>query len=154
VNTAPAIIGALQVTEAIKLIVGDKPNKELISLDIWNGTFDRLQIQPRKDCPACNGRYDFLNEQFETKITSLCGQSRSVQVIDTNVNKISLNELSDKLSKSGRVSYNEFMLNFNTDDKEIIVFPNGRAIIRNTIDESEAKELYDKYIKSIITEII
>ncbi len=154
VNTAPAVIGALQATEAIKLIVGEQPNRELISIDIWNGTFDRLKIKPQKDCPACNGRYDFLNEKFEIETTSLCGQSRAVQVVDTSINKISLNELSDKLSELGSVQYNKFMLHFNIDDKEIIVFPNGRAIIRNTIDESEAKELFDKYIKNTITEII
>lgn len=154
VNTVPAVIGALQATEAIKLIVGDKPNKELISIDIWKGIFDCLQIKPLKDCPACNGRYDFLNEKFEIMTTSLCSQSRAVQVVDTSINKIFFNELSDKLMKSGSVSYNEFMLRFNIDDKEIIIFPNGRAIIRNTIDESEAKELYDKYIKNMITETI
>lgn len=154
VNTVPAVISALQATEAIKLIVGEQPNKELISINIWNGTFDRLKIKPQKDCPACNGRYDFLNEKFEIMTTSLCGQSRAVQVVDTSINKIFFNEFSDKLMKSGSVSYNDFMLRFKIDDKEIIVFPNGRAIIRNTIDESEAKELYDKYIKSMITKTV
>ena len=38
------------------------------------------------------------------------------------------------------------MLRFSVDDKEIIVFPDGRAIIKNTIDESLAKELYVKYV--------
>ena len=30
--------------------------------------------------------------------------------------------------------------------KEIIVFPDGRAIIKNTVDESAAKELYARYV--------
>jgi hypothetical protein len=38
------------------------------------------------------------------------------------------------------------MLHFSGDIYEIIVFPDGRAIVKNTIDESLAKELYIKYI--------
>ncbi len=50
------------------------------------------------------------------------------------------------LSQIGNVTCNEFMLHFTTNDHDIVVFPDGRAIIKNTIDESLAKELYSKYI--------
>jgi len=42
------------------------------------------------------------------------------------------------------------MLSFHADDHEIVVFPDGRAIIKNTIDESQAKELYNKYVREMI----
>jgi len=69
-----------------------------------------------------------------------------VQVVNTKVTQIALDELAAKLKSAGNVSHNEFMLRFSVDSKEIIVFPDGRAIINNTVDESAAKELYAKYV--------
>lgn len=39
-----------------------------------------------------------------------------------------------------------FMLRFTVDNHEMVVFADGRAILRNTTDESLAKGLYTKYI--------
>jgi molybdopterin/thiamine biosynthesis adenylyltransferase len=146
VGTVPAVIGALQATEAIKILVGAEINRELVTVDIWKGDYNHLKVARREDCPACQGKYDFLDERFTVKTTSFCGQSRAVQVVNTIVTKIALNELAAKLKNAGEVSYNEFRLRFSIDGKEMIVFPDGRAIIKNTIDESLAKELYVKYV--------
>lgn len=150
VGTAPAVVGSLQSTEAIKLLVGsDKINRELIIVDVWGGYFDKLKIKPRKNCPACQGKYEFLDNKFHIKTTSLCGQSRAVQVVNTDISEIALDELATRLQQTGNITQNEFMLSFVADDKEIVVFPDGRAIVKNTIDESLAKELYTKYIEGM-----
>jgi adenylyltransferase/sulfurtransferase len=146
VGTVPALIGALQATEAIKILVGAEINRELITVDIWRGIFQHLKVARREDCQACHGRYDFLDERFVIKTTSLCGQHRAVQVVNTEVTEIALDKLAARLRSVGNVNYNEFMLRFNSDGKEIIVFPDGRAIVNNIVDEAEAKELYFKYV--------
>jgi len=38
------------------------------------------------------------------------------------------------------------MLRFAVDDYEMVVFPDGRAIVKNTDDESLARGLYAKYV--------
>jgi len=79
VNTAPAVIGALQANEALKIIVGTgELNTGLLMLDLWNGTIDRIKVIPQVNCPTHQGRYDFLNEKFTIKAMSLCGQNRAV----------------------------------------------------------------------------
>ncbi len=150
VGTVPAIIGSLQATEAMKILVGsEEVNRGLIMIDVWRESFDNIKLEPREDCPACHGKYDFLDEMFVIKTTSFCGQSRAVQIVNTKVTQIALDELAARLRIAGDVSYNEFMLRFNVDGKEIIVFPDGRAIIKGTIDESVAKELYVKYVANL-----
>ncbi|MFC1958628.1 ThiF family adenylyltransferase [Chloroflexota bacterium] len=150
IGTVPAIIGSLQATEAMKILVGSEEiNRELIIIDVWKGSFNNLKLGPRDDCPACHGKYDFLDNRFLFKTTSFCGQSRAVQVVNTEVTEIDLDELARRLRSMADISHNEFMLHFSVDDKEIIVFPDGRAIIKNTIDESLAKELYVKYIGNL-----
>ncbi|MFC1935043.1 ThiF family adenylyltransferase [Chloroflexota bacterium] len=147
VGTVPAIIGSLQATEALKILVGsEEVNHGLLMINVWKGSFENVKLRPREDCPACHGKYDFLEQRFVIKTTSFCGQSRAVQVVNTEVTQIDLTKLVGRLANVDGVSYNEFMLRFNVDDKEITVFPDGRAIIKNTIDESLAKELYIKHV--------
>ncbi|MFC2057189.1 ThiF family adenylyltransferase [Chloroflexota bacterium] len=149
VGTIPVLVASLQATEAMKVLVGSEVNRELIMVDIWKGIFHRFKIEPNEDCPACHGKYDFLENGFVMKTTLFCGQSRAVQVVNTEVTKINLDELARRLKSVDDISHNEFMLHFNVEDKEIIVFPDGRAIIKNTIDESLAKEFYVKYIGNL-----
>ncbi len=152
VGTAPAIIGSIQATEAMKILVGkEEINRELILIDVWKVTFDHMQIKPRENCPACGGRYEFLDSTFTVKTTSLCGQSRAVQVVNTKVKAIALDKLATRLERDvSNIRQNNFMLSFHADDHEIIVFPDGRAIIKNTTDESLAKLLYNKYVRELM----
>jgi molybdopterin/thiamine biosynthesis adenylyltransferase len=147
VGTVPALIGSIQATEAIKLLVGEKRiNRGVIMIDVWAGTFHTLHHKFREDCPSCHGKYDYLEQKFTVKVTPLCGQTRAVQIVHTQAKKISLGKLAARLKRMGDVNYNEFMLQFRTDGYELIVFPDGRAIVKNTIDESIAIELYRRYI--------
>ena len=146
-NTAPFIIGSLQATAAINILIGgEKIDHDLVVIDVWTREFWRTPDGGfRKDCPACQGRYEFLERRYGVRTTSLCGQN-AVQVINPEIKKISLEQLASKLKSVGEVKANEFMLRFHVDHHEMVIFPDGRAIIKNTHDESEAKGLYAKYI--------
>ena len=147
ISPAPFIIGSLQTAEAMKILVGvEEINRDLIIIDVWKGIFDHIKIVPRRDCPACQGRYEFLEGQFGLKTTSLCGQN-AVQILNSEARSLSLKELAARLKPVvAEVSYNEFMLRFTAGDHEMVVFPDGRAILRNTTNESLARGLYAKYI--------
>jgi adenylyltransferase/sulfurtransferase len=146
IGPAPFIIGSLQSVEAMKMLVSAKEiNQDVIFIDVWQGTFERFKIGSRQDCPACHGTYEFLSGQFGVRTTTLCGQN-AVQVSNPKGTGLSLEELAGQLKPLGEVSHNEFMLRFTVDSREIVVFPDGRAIVKNTIDESLARGLYSKYI--------
>lgn len=146
IASAPFIIGSFQAAEALKILVGeDNINQGLTMIDVWNGTFNHLKGAHRDDCPSCQGKFEFLETRFGTRTTSLCGQN-AVQVLNPGAKKISFSELAVRLEQVGKVSYNEFMFNFAVDSKEMVIFPDGRAIIKNTADESLARGLYAKYI--------
>ncbi len=146
ISPTPIIIGSLQSTEALKILVGAKEkNKALILIEIWNDTFSQIKTYPRPDCPACDGKYEFLEGQFGIRTTTLCGQN-AVQVLNPEVRGLLLKELAKRLEPLGEVSHNKFMLRFAIDKQEMVVFPDGRAIIKNTLDESAARAFYTKYI--------
>ncbi len=62
--SAVAIISALQWTEAIKLLIGDRDhlNRTMVYLDVWTNDFQRGEpLTPDPDCPCCgHRRFDFL----------------------------------------------------------------------------------------------
>lgn len=147
VGTVPSVIGSLQATEAMKILIGAPTvNQGVIFIDVWRDIFDVLKLIPVEDCPACHGKYEFLENRFEMKVTSLCGQRRAVQVVNTKVERIDLDKLADGLKNVSDVSRSEYMLRFTAENCVITVFPDGRAIVNNTIDELVANQLYSKYI--------
>ncbi|MFH1650544.1 MAG: ThiF family adenylyltransferase [Chloroflexota bacterium] len=149
VGTAPAVIGALQATEALKILVGAAElNRSIIVLDVWRDTFERIRVAPREDCPTCGGRYEFLEKRFTTRVTPLCGQSRAVQVVDTTVGRVDLAGLAAGLREARNTQSTDYQLRFEVDEVEITVFPDGRAIIRNTLDADRAQDLYRQYVRS------
>lgn len=152
IGTAPAIIAAIQATEAMKLLIDRSTiNRDLLLVDVWRNVFDRIRVTRRADCPACNGRYEFLDNPPGEKVTSLCGQSRAVQVLDPAVPPVDLDALAAKLKgKAENIERTEYLLGFTVGEQEILVFPDARAIIKNTVDEEQARELFDRFVRKLV----
>jgi len=139
-------IASIQSAEALRLLVGLEPTKGLFYIDIWQREFDTFYLERLPDCPACGkGNYDFLKGSNFSWTTVLCGRN-AVQIVPPFEKQIMLEELEKRLLPLGEVSYNGFLLRFHSGDHEIVLFPNGRAIIRGTTDEAEARSLYARYI--------
>lgn len=148
ISPAPWVVASLQASEAIKILVGStRINRDLIDLDIWPNRFKQLKLNSRDDeCPACGqNRFEFLDGKFSTRTTQLCGQN-SVQVSAPGKINLSFERLAERLRSAGQVDYNEFMLRFNVDSKEMLIFRDGRAIVKDTDDEAFAKAFYTKYV--------
>jgi len=80
-NTIPAVIGSIESTEAIKILLGDAPSKHLVVYDIWKHRFQSIEIPKAKACVCCvEHRYEFLEAKTSELITPLCG-SNAIQII-------------------------------------------------------------------------
>ncbi len=144
-----ASVTAVQVTEAIKLLVGKRHelHGSLMQIDIWANDWRKIRLAgPQPECPACGGRkFEFLDAEATEFAAVLCGRN-AVQVAPPRAVRLDLNELSNKLSALGDVKMNEYLVRFSTDGKEITVFPDGRAIVKGTDDISEARSVYARFI--------
>lgn len=52
-GSLPAIIAAIQCTEAIKILLGVKP-KGLLIYDVWNQCFETMNVKRNPKCPSCS----------------------------------------------------------------------------------------------------
>jgi molybdopterin/thiamine biosynthesis adenylyltransferase len=78
-----AVIAALEVTEALKILLERRQDllRSLLMVDIWTGDFERAQTQrPVAGCPVCGeGRYELLEAEGGSVATMLCGRN-AVQI--------------------------------------------------------------------------
>ncbi len=141
-----ATVASLQSAEALRLLTGHKPTPGMLYLDAWDREFKNFDFERHPACPACGaGNYDFLEGSAAPWVTVLCGRN-AVQITPPAENEIDLKALASRLKQAGRASYNGFLLSFKTGRHEIVLFPTGRAIVRGTADEAEARNLYARYI--------
>jgi adenylyltransferase/sulfurtransferase len=75
----------------------------------------------------------------------MCGRS-AIQITPPGDVTLPLARLQDDLASLGRAEFNGHILKLFVDSYEIIVFPDGRAIVKGTTDEAKAKGLYARYI--------
>ncbi len=146
-GAVPAVMGAIEANEALKLLTGKgRLNEGLIHIDLWENTFEVFQVARQDACLACGqGKFDFLEAKEVAMVTSLCGRN-AVQITPVTEVTLSLPALAERLQAIGEVTFNEFMLRFQVNDYLVTIFPDARAIIRGTSDETVARNLYAKYI--------
>ncbi|HEX3153991.1 MAG TPA: ThiF family adenylyltransferase [Candidatus Angelobacter sp.] len=148
-NSAVNLIGSIQVTEAIKFLVGakDKLRRTLLSFDVWSNEHAEIAAgRPRSGCQTCGERkFIHLAGERRPQIT-LCGRN-SVQIHERN-RPVDFAEMSARLGAHGTVKHNAFVLKFWRDPLEMTLFPDGRAIIKGTNDTSVARSLYARFVGS------
>jgi len=141
------MIASLQATEALRILAGSPDvREEMIMFDLWENSFDSFPIDHDPDCPVCaHENYEFYGKAHGSQTVSMCGKD-SVQVIPEIDRNIDFAAYARKLEKQGKVSYNEYTLNFDDGTIGIKLFKNGRAIIKHVNDISRAKAAYAEYI--------
>lgn len=144
-----ATVAAYQVTEALKILTGRKNllHGKLLQFDVWENLTKNLTLNaPDTECPACaKGEFEFLSSQSGQLVWSLCGRN-AIQITPAIKTSLDFEQLATRLSNSGKVSYNRYLLKFAADGYEITIFPDARGIIKGTDDLTIARSLYAKYI--------
>ena len=148
-----ATVSATQVTEALKLLVGDTDSlpeslhRSLMQFDLWAN--DRQQIklgQPDPDCKCCGKRrFEFLDADHQEFAAVLCGRN-AVQIAPATGGGIDLGRLASNIGTLADVKQNEYLLRFSIDGREITVFSDGRAIVKGTDDIAQARSVYARYV--------
>lgn len=146
-----ATVSAIQVSEALKILVGDLESLHgsLMQFDVWANDRQRIILGgPNTECKTCGQRnFEFLDAGAPEFAAVLCGRD-AVQIAPPKAVQLDLDALADRLKFSTAVNVNEYLLRFSAGEHEMTVFRDGRAIIKGTDDPSVARSLYAKYVGS------
>lgn len=160
-NGAAAMIASIASAAALKLLVGHEGGVDqslLLYVDPWEDEWKRWPVRSRRNCPTCQlGEFPALEAEKGAVATALCGRD-AVQVRFTDPRELDLARLARRLEELGEVNANEYLIRFRVDgasnedgseqegQMEMVIFADGRAIVKGTSDEGTARSLYAKYI--------
>lgn len=146
-NTAVGVVGSLEANEVLKLLVDPEVrNRRLLTIDLWDLSFEAVEIARDPECPACGRReFPFLEAGREETAVTLCGRD-AVQISPPVGAALDLEVLRTRLEAVGEVRSNPFLVEVDVEGKTVTVFPDGRAIIKGTDDVSAARVLYSRYV--------
>jgi molybdopterin-synthase adenylyltransferase len=148
-NTAVNFAASVEVTEALKFLVGarDKMRRTLLGRDLW--TNDQAEVSaatPRAQCTVCQLRdFTHLRGEDRPQIT-LCGRN-SVQIHEHH-RPVDFAEMQRRLEPLGKVNFNRLLLRFERGAYTVTVFADGRALVQGTTDVTLARSLYARFIGS------
>jgi len=148
IGPIPSLIASVQSAEALKILSGNLAdlNTKMRYYDLWSNRFHEFEIEKRMDCPVCQKRiFPLLAGKLKNQATYLCGRNM-VQVSPAQKMNISLERLEEKLASLGSVQNNGYLLRFLTGAYELMIFPDGRALVKGTSDEALARSLYARYV--------
>jgi adenylyltransferase/sulfurtransferase len=144
------VVAGLQAAEALKLLVADEEAllPGLATVDVWAGTFDVADLRGREPwCPSCvEQRFDYASSSVPAS-SVLCGRD-AVQLRGDAETTLDLQALAARLRPAGEVMSNDHLVRFRSPDAELVVFADGRAIVKGVTDVARARSVYARYVGS------
>ncbi len=142
-------ISAIQVAEAVKILVGDTASLHgsLMQVDVWQNDWRKIKLAgPNADCKCCGqNAYEFLDAETKEFSAVLCGRD-AVQIAPPKPVDLDLDAFADKMKFVTSVNQNEYLVRFMVEENEVTVFRDGRAIIKGTDDVSAARSIYSRFV--------
>lgn len=145
----PAVgaVVSYQMSAALKLLTGGALQPKLYQTDVWEDHHHVVSLAKAKraECATCGLRtFPSLHARSGHE-TALCGRD-AVQIKPQQTAHLNLDEICIRWQKVGETVRNPFLAKLKIQHAEIVLFPDGRALIKGTQDLVRARDLYAKYV--------
>ena len=156
------LVGGIQVSEVVKIILGERPTLEnkLLYIDLNDLSLEKVPVFRQAECPSC-GTKRKDNDQLEIKqliIEELCGRDRGKRTytvtpaensITLNLNGIekSAERLGYRIKIKGELGLT--VISSNSDNLSISFMTSGAATIVGAKSEEEALSIYKSFVDDI-----
>jgi len=144
-----SIVGGIEVSEAVKIIIGKKPSlsQRILHIDLENLDFTSTRTFRAEECPICGtGKITTVPKQ-ELILEELCGRNRgkrTYSITPTDTFDIDTNKVSMIAKKQGFTVENlgDLGLSMRTNDLSVSFMKKGSAVVVGSKDENDAILLY------------
>ena len=156
------LVGGIQVSEVVKIILGERPTLEnkLLYIDLNDLSLEKVPVFRQAECPSC-GTKRIDNDQLEIKqliIEELCGRDRGKRTytvtpaensITLNLNGIekSAERLGYRIKTKGELGLT--VISSNSDNLSLSFMTSGAATIVGAKSEEEALSIYKSFVDDI-----
>ena len=144
-----SIIGGIEVSEAVKIITGKKPNlaDRILHVDLENLDFVYTKTFKVDECPVCGSGKTEIFQKDELIVEELCGRNRgkkTYSITPTNIIQLDTIKVLNVAKENGFKVENlgELGISLRTNAISISFLKRGSAIIVGTKDEQDAVTLF------------
>ena len=157
------LVAGIQVSEAVKIIIGEQPTLEnrLLYIDLNELSFDKIQISKQKECPSC-GIQKRKEEELVVKqliVEELCGRDNGKRTYTVTPSKllsspISLVGIARNAELSGyyiktRGDLGITAISNKSAQLSVSFLSSGAATIVGAKDEQDAVSIYRSFTNGI-----
>jgi len=153
-----SIVGGIEVSEAIKVVLGKKPSlsDKILHVDIENLDFTFTRTFRAEECSVCGSGKKEETVKEELILEELCGRNqgkRTFSITPTSTFDLDVNIVTNIAKQKGFLIENqgEFGLSLRTNDMSVSFMKKGSAVIVGPKDESDAISLYNELLGKQIT---
>jgi len=148
-----SIIGGIQVSEAVKIILGKKPSlsERILHVDLENLDFSYTRTFKADECPVCGtGKMEETPKQ-EMIIEELCGRNggkRTFSLTPTSSFDLDVEKVTKIAKDKGFKVENqgELGISMRTNDLSVSFLKKGSAVLVGSKDEQDALALYKELL--------
>ncbi|MFW6161537.1 MAG: ThiF family adenylyltransferase [Planctomycetota bacterium] len=146
-HATPATVAALQCATALRLLTGQWERGGLLCVDVWEGELTRMEVPRQADCTACGrGDYEFLNTPPFREPEPVAG-TNSVRLPPVKDTTVDLGRLAERWQGVGEVVANEWLVSLTAGGRELIIFADGRSLVKGTSSVAEAQALVERRVR-------
>jgi len=148
-----SIIGGIEVSEAVKIILGKKPSlsDRILHVDLENLDFSYTQTFKADECPVCGTGTKEETPKQEMIIEELCGRNggkRTFSLTPTSSFDLDVKKVTKIAKDKGFKVENqgELGISMRTNDLSISFLKKGSAVLVGSKDEQDAIALYKELL--------
>lgn len=156
------LVGGIQVSEVVKIILGEKPTLEnkLIYVDLNDLSLEKIAVFRQEECSSC-GTKRIDRDELETKqliIEELCGRDRGKRTytvtpadISSSLNLLGIEKSAERLGYTIKTKgeLGLTIMSSNSDNHLISFMTSGAATIVGAKNEDEALSIYKSFVDDI-----
>ncbi len=144
-----SIVGGIEVSEAVKIIIGKKPSlsQRILHIDLENLDFTSTRTFRAEECPICGTGKIAVVPKEELILEELCGRNRgkrTYSITPTETFDLDANKVTIIAKKQGFIVENlgDLGLSMRTNDLSVSFMKKGSAVVVGPKDENDAISLY------------
>ncbi|MBC8157442.1 ThiF family adenylyltransferase [Armatimonadetes bacterium] len=156
------LVGGIQVSEVVKIILGEKPTLEnkLMYVDLNDLSLEKITVFRQEECPSC-GTKRIDRDELETRqliIEELCGRDRGKRTytvtpshISSSLNLLGIEKNAERLGYTIKTKgeLGLTIMSSNSDNLLISFMTSGAATIVGAKNEDEALSIYKSFVDDI-----
>ncbi|GIU70770.1 MAG: hypothetical protein KatS3mg003_0249 [Candidatus Nitrosocaldaceae archaeon] len=150
-----SIISAIEVSEAVKIIVNNKPSlvNKLLYFDLTDLTFDILDVKRNPECKSCSKNIEIQTINDNLLIEELCGRDmgkRTYSITPVKLQEIDIASISSKANANGYNIQSKGDMGVTMLNKKykvsVSLLKSGAAVIVGAKSEDDAMKIYKELV--------